>query len=98
MKITQELVERIAGLARLHLSEGEKERMSVQLEEILGSMTVLDRLTLDEGNGAEERENVLRPDAEAQSMEREKLLENAPETDGEYIIVPALPGQEGTDE
>lgn len=94
MKITQELVERIAHLARLSLSEEERDRMSVQLEEILGSMTALDRLTLDEEETSRERENVLRPDVEMQSVEREELLKNAPETDGEYIIVPAALGQE----
>lgn len=95
MKITQELVERIARLSRLSLSEEEKARMTGQLEEILGSMTALDRLTLEEEDELQERENVLRPDVEMQSVEREELLKNAPETDGEYIIVPAAPGQEG---
>lgn len=94
MKITQKLVERIADLSRLGLSEEEKERMTVQLEEILSGMAALERLTLDEEDDAAGQENVLRPDVETQSMEREKLLENTPETDGEYIIVPAALGQE----
>jgi len=94
MKITQELVERIARLSRLSLSEREKEQMTAQLEEILGSMTALDRLTLDEEAEGQERENVLRPDVELHSTQREELLKNAPETDGTYIIVPAAPGQE----
>ncbi|MBE6972439.1 MAG: Asp-tRNA(Asn)/Glu-tRNA(Gln) amidotransferase subunit GatC [Ruminococcaceae bacterium] len=94
MKITRELVERIAGLSRLSLSEEEKKQMTVQLEEILGSMAALDRLTLDGEHALQERENVLRPDEETQSMERTELLKNAPETDGEYIIVPAALGQE----
>lgn len=94
MKITQELVERIARLSRLSLSEREKGQMTVQLEEILGSMTALDRLVLDKEDTLQERDNVLRPDVEMQSMEREKLMKNVPETDGEYIIVPAALGQE----
>ena len=48
MKITQELVDRIAHLARLTLSEDEKTRMSAQLEDILGSMTSLETLCLEE--------------------------------------------------
>ena len=94
MKITQELVERIAGLARLSLSELEKEQMTVQLEQILGSMTALDRLTLADEEGLPEPEHVLRPDEQAQSMERTDLLKNAPETDGEYIVVPTALEQE----
>ncbi len=94
MKITQELVERIARLSRLSLSEREKEQMTAQLEEILGSMTALDRLTLDEEENMPERENVLRADEEIQSMDRTQLLENAPETDSGYITVPAAVAQE----
>lgn len=93
MKITQELVERIAHLSRLRLSEEEKKCMRAQLEEILGSMAALERLTLDEGDELQEGGNVLRPDVAMQSMERMELLKNAPETDGEYIIVPAAMGQ-----
>lgn len=62
MEITQELVERIAHLARLALSEDEKARMSAQLEEILGSMTALDRLHFEEEPLEQEGANVLRPD------------------------------------
>ena len=93
MKITQELVGRIAQLARLTLSEEEKERMGGQLEEILASVAVLDKLTLEEEEKPWERGNVLRPDEVAGSMERAPLLENAPQTDGEYIIVPDTLGQ-----
>ena len=94
MKITQELVERIARLSRLSLSEREKEQMAIQLEEILGSMTALDRLTLDEEENAPEGENVLRTDEELPGMDRARLLENTPETDGQYIMVPAAVSQE----
>jgi len=95
MKITQELVERIARLARLSLSEEEKARMRAQLEDILGSMTALDRLTLEEEVPAQEQVNVLRPDETADSMNRSELLDNAPQTDGEYILVPGAMGQGG---
>jgi len=94
MKITQELVERIARLSRLSLSEREKEQMTAQLEEILGSMTALDRLTLDEEEHVPEGENVLRADEEVRSMDRAQLLKNAPETDSGYITVPAAVAQE----
>lgn len=95
MKITQELVERIAHLARLTLSEDEKMRMSAQLEDILGSMTALDKLTLEEEPEQQERVNVLRPDRAADSMDRAALLDNAPRTDGEYILVPGAMGRGG---
>lgn len=93
MKVTQELVERIAHLARLTLSKEEKERMGGQLEEILGRMAVLDKLTLEDDGEGREQMNVLRPDEVAPAMERAALLDNAPQTDGEYIIVPDTLGQ-----
>ena len=93
MKITQELVERIAQLARLALSEDEKERMGGQLEEILGRMAVLDKLTLEDDGEGQEQTNVFRQDEVAPAMERAALLKNAPQTDGEYIIVPDTLGQ-----
>lgn len=88
MNITQELVDRIAHLARLTLPEEEKERMAAQLEDILGSMTALDRLMLEEDNLVSEGANVLREDEPGQSMDLAGLLDSAPETDGEYILVP----------
>lgn len=88
MKITQELVERIAHLARLTLSEEEKENMAAQLEDILGSMTSLEKLVLEEGALAMECTNVLRTDEPENSMESATILGGAPETDGAYILVP----------
>lgn len=87
MNITQELVERIAHLARLALPEEEKERMAAQLEDILCSMTALDRLVLEEELPSEGA-NALREDEPGQSMDTADLLAGAPETDGEYILVP----------
>ncbi len=68
MEITQELVERIAHLARLTLSEEEKARMSAQLEDILGSMTSLETLCLEE-LPEEDGGDDLRPDAMGQGGE-----------------------------
>lgn len=94
MEITKELVERIAHLSRLALSEEEKERMSAQLEDILGAMACLDDLRLEEDEACDgEWVNVLRADEVCPSTEREVLLDCAPQTDGEYILVPGNMGQ-----
>ena len=94
MEITKELVERIARLSRLALSEEEKERMSAQLEDILGKMVCLDDLQLEEDEmccGGPV--NVLRPDEVRPGTERAVLLDCAPQTDGEYILVPGSMGR-----
>lgn len=54
MDITQRLVERIAHLARLSLSEEEKARMTTRLEDVLGSVTELDTLALEEDTEQEQ--------------------------------------------
>lgn len=93
MEITRELVERIAHLARLTLSEEEKVSMEKQLEEILGSMADLDTLRLEEEPTFLERLGVLRKDEVKPGTERGELLKNAPETDEEYILAPGALGQ-----
>lgn len=54
MDITQELVERIAHLSGLTLSEGERARMTTQLEGVLSSVTKLDALVLEEEDAERE--------------------------------------------
>lgn len=88
MNVTQELVERIGHLARLTLSDEEKERMTGQLEDILGSMADLDRLVLEEEEAPVEHANVLREDEPGLSVDPAALLDSAPETDGAYVLVP----------
>ncbi|HDL54108.1 MAG TPA: aspartyl/glutamyl-tRNA amidotransferase subunit C, partial [Proteobacteria bacterium] len=44
MKITPELVEHVADLARLKLSDGERKRMETQLGDILAYIGLLDEL------------------------------------------------------
>lgn len=62
MEITQELVEHIAHLSRLALSDDEKMRMSEELKEILGSLTSLETLRLEGDLPKESGGGVLRSD------------------------------------
>ena len=88
MNITDEMVDRLAYLARLELPEGERETTRRELERILGYMTALNALD----DGAQEARsgpvNVLRGDEVRPSMSREELLELAPAHDDETILVP----------
>ena len=91
MKITEELVDYISELSRLKLPEEEKEKMTGELERILAYMDVLS--ALDTG-GVEPMshvfpvKNVLREDEVAPSFDRSELLKNAPDSDGEALLVP----------
>lgn len=92
-KITREEVRHVARLARLELSEVEEERMTGQMNQILGYMDKLNEL--DTGDitpttHAIQLQNVFRPDTVRPSMDRTESLANAPGTDGVNFVVPKV--------
>ena len=90
MKIDRETVDKIAHLARLELTEAEKERSIIELSEILSFMAKLNELDI---TGVEpliymnDEVNVLRADEVIQEMTREEALLNAPLKTAEYFKV-----------
>ena len=90
MKIDRETVDKIAHLARLELTEAEKERSIIELSEILSFMAKLNEL---DTTGVEpliymnDEVNVLRVDEVIQEMTREEALLNAPLKTAEYFKV-----------
>ena len=93
MSINREQVERVAFLARLGLSEAEKERYEQQLSAILDHMRALNELdTSDIPPTAQviPLRNVMREDESRPSMPREAVLRNAPEREGEFFRVPPV--------
>jgi len=93
MQITVKEVERIAKLSRLNLTEEEKIAMQHELRDVLNDFEKLNKL--DTGNVPPTAhilsvKNVLREDDVKDSMDRELLLENAPESAGGCFIVPRV--------
>ncbi|WP_304068596.1 Asp-tRNA(Asn)/Glu-tRNA(Gln) amidotransferase subunit GatC [Pedobacter glucosidilyticus] len=90
MKIDKETVDKIAHLARLVLTEEEKNRSIEELSEILSFMEKLGEL---DTTGVEpliymnEHVNVLRPDEVIQEISREEALSNAPLKNEAYFKV-----------
>ncbi len=90
MKIDKETVDKIAHLARLELTEVEKERSIEELSEILSFMEKLNQL---DTTGVKpliymnDAVNVLRPDQVIQELTREEALKNAPLKNEEYFKV-----------
>ncbi len=86
-------VDHIAKLARLKISDEERESLKRDLANILSYFETLNEL---DTSGVEpmkhviETENVLREDEPTGSIPREQALQNAPATDGEYFIVPRV--------
>lgn len=80
MEIDKKMVEYVAELSKLRLSEEEKELMGKDLTRVLQYMEVLNRLDtkdvlpLTHVSGVE---NVFREDVAADSFGRDKILQNA---------------------
>ena len=90
-------VEHVAYLARLGLTDEELARLQGQLNHILDQYVILTRLdTEDIPPTAQtiELENILRDDVARESLPAEVVLRNAAATDGEFIVVPAILGNE----
>ena len=84
-------IEHVARLARLDLSEPEKERMRSQLDAILTYIDKLRRLNTDNvepTSDAIPMVNVMREDELRPCLPREEMLANAPEREGDFVRVP----------
>ncbi len=93
MKITQELVDHVARLARLDLTGEEAVRMQVQLGDILGYIGLLDELDLSDvppTSHVVEMVNIMRDDEVKPSLPLEKGLANAPARKGTAFKVPRI--------
>jgi aspartyl-tRNA(Asn)/glutamyl-tRNA(Gln) amidotransferase subunit C len=92
-KITRAEVEHVARLARLELSEDEKERMTSQLDAILG---YVDKLNALDTSGVEPTAtvipmvSVMREDVVRPSLNREDALANAPDREDVFFRVPRI--------
>jgi len=93
MKISKEEIEHIAVLARLHLTEEEKETFGLQLSSILGYMKKLEELDtkdVEPTSHVLSLRNVTREDAAVPSLPREEALLNSPARSDEFYRVPKI--------
>jgi len=93
MKITLQEVEHVARLARLALSEEEKEEMRSQLDRILGYIEKLDQLdtsAVEPTSHVIPMTNVFRDDALLPSLSREEALANGPDRQEGFFRVPRI--------
>jgi len=93
MKITKQEVEHVAKLARLELSEQEKDQLTDQLSGILTYVEKLNELTT---TGVEptahvlDISNVMRDDLPQESLSQEQALANAPDKAAGHFRVPLI--------
>jgi aspartyl-tRNA(Asn)/glutamyl-tRNA(Gln) amidotransferase subunit C len=97
MTLSRAEVDHVATLARLGLSDAEKDRLLGELEAILDHITRLQRVdtsTLAETAQVGDLVNVMRADVPEAPIGAAAALRNAPATDGSYFVVGAIQGTE----
>lgn len=93
MKITREQVEHVANLARLNLTEEEKEQMTSDMEAIIEFANRINELNIEDINPTAHVipiNNVFREDVINPSFPREELLSNAPNQQNGCFSVPRI--------
>lgn len=93
MKITQEIIEHIADLARLNLTEKEKEKLTSEMANIVAYMDKLNELdttNVPPTSHVKPIHNVFREDKIEKSYDREKILANAPSRENGCFKVPRV--------
>ncbi|NOY65495.1 MAG: Asp-tRNA(Asn)/Glu-tRNA(Gln) amidotransferase subunit GatC [Nitrospirae bacterium] len=93
MRISSKEVEHIAMLARLKLTEEEKELFSEQLSKILDyieKLNELDTVDVEPTSHVIPLRNVFRKDEPAQSLSVDDALKNAPDRAGSFYRVPKI--------
>ena len=92
-RISRQEVERIAGLARLSLSDREADRMAAELDRILEYVETLARLEtdgVDPTSHAIPLSTPFRADAEVSTIDPELAVANAPDHEGTAFVVPKV--------
>jgi aspartyl-tRNA(Asn)/glutamyl-tRNA(Gln) amidotransferase subunit C len=93
MKITDEIVEHIAHLARLEFIGDEKQEIKQDMEKIINFMDALNSV---DTSGVEplifmsDEVNVLREDVAVDTISKNDALKNAPKKDSDYIRIPKV--------
>ena len=88
------LAQKVAKLARLHLPDDEAAATQAKLEKTLDYVQQLESVDLPDDTepffGAIESVNAVRTDEVLPSTQRETILDNAPDSDGQFYKVPPV--------
>jgi aspartyl-tRNA(Asn)/glutamyl-tRNA(Gln) amidotransferase subunit C len=93
MKVTKETIEHVANLARLNLTEQEKEKLTNEMENIISfvdKLNELDTSNITPMEHVKSIRNVFREDVVSESLDRGKMLANAPSHEKGCFKVPKV--------
>jgi aspartyl-tRNA(Asn)/glutamyl-tRNA(Gln) amidotransferase subunit C len=91
--ISKEEVEHVAWLARLELSENDKEKFTKQLSQILQHARKIEAVATEDVEPTSHvlpLKNVFREDVVEEGLTQEEALSNAPRREGGYFLVPRI--------
>ena len=91
--IDRDQVRKVANLARLEMTDEEEEQMTTQLSSILEyfqQLSELDTTDVPPTTRAIDVSNVTRPDEFQPYPDREAILSEAPDQDGDFFKVPQI--------
>lgn len=93
MEVNDEMIVKLAELAKLEFSDAEKEEIRSDLQRMIAfvdKLKELDTSCVEPLTHMGDSENVFREDVLKPSITREEGLKNAPDTDGIYFRVPKV--------
>lgn len=93
MAIDKETVKYVAHLARIELNPRELEKLSQQLQDILGLIDKLKKIEIKDINPTSHIlpiNNVLREDKPKESLAIDQVLKDAPQRKGSFFVVPKV--------
>ena len=93
MTIDRATVDHVARLARLDLSEEERERMRAELSNILEHVETIQAMELDDVEPTAHAlpiKNIMRPDEVTPSLSPDEALANAPQAEDGRFLVPRI--------
>ncbi|WP_462252719.1 Asp-tRNA(Asn)/Glu-tRNA(Gln) amidotransferase subunit GatC [Ekhidna sp.] len=93
MKITKEIVQKTAHLARLSFEEEKEEQMIEDLQKMVDWIDKLKEVNTDNVEpliSMSSEQNKFREDDTTENLPRESSLKNAPKQDSEYFRVPKV--------
>ena len=93
MQITDELLDKIASLSRLHIQEEERETIRNDFQRMLDFVSKLQEVNTDDVDPLihmTQEQNRLRADEPTGTLDRKQALKNAPDHDGTYFRVPKV--------
>lgn len=93
MEVNEALIDKLAHLSKLSFSATEKQEIMQDLQKMIGFVDKLNELDLKEVEPLmhmSDEINVLREDEIKGSISREEALQNAPQTDGTFFLVPKV--------